>query len=152
MYSNNPGNVPYPSSPRPETSLVVSAAAIHPKSEFILNVKKWNLLETEIKRYNDRLKQMRSMKSGLADSICSYISESGMNRATKIEVSDGEIRVVERQEYSAITFSYIESCLQDIIPDKRSIDAILEHLKASRTKKSVVELKKIGHTKRDADA
>ena len=47
-------------------------------------------------------------------------------------ITDGELRIYEKKDYSPITFGYIEKCLAEIIPDKSQVDFIIDHLKEKR--------------------
>jgi hypothetical protein len=53
-------------------------------------------------------------------------------RDTKLEISDGNLKVYDRKEYTPLTFGYIETSLRKIIPNTEHVDYILKYLKENR--------------------
>ena len=106
---------------------------------FVENVQKWVLYDQQLKSIQEKTKTMRAAKRELSDSICNYMIENGLEK-NKIKLSNGEMRIGEKKEYSTLTFSYIEECLAKIIPEKDHVDFIIEYLKSHREIKTVQEL------------
>jgi hypothetical protein len=98
---------------------------------FVNDVQRWVVLDTQLKLANEKLKQMRESKNQLTSQICNYVDTKNM-RDTKLEISDGNLRVYDRKEYSPITFTYIEACLDKIIPNKEHVAHIIKYLKDNR--------------------
>ena len=111
----------------------------YPKSQFVEDVKKWALLDSQLKIVNEKTRKMREMKNDLADKIVTYMSE---NKHEKIKLSDGEIRLYEKKEYSPLSFSYIEETLSKIIQDEEQIDYVINYLKENRDINIVLEIKR----------
>jgi hypothetical protein len=61
---------------------------------------------------------------------------------TKIEISDGELKMYEKKEYSPLTFTYIEESLAKILTDKSQVDYIIQFLKQNREVKSSVDIRR----------
>ena len=102
-----------------------------PKKEiFIDHVKRWVTIDSQQKIINEKTKKLRELKGQSSEFICNYMNEN--NVQPKILITDGELRIYEKKEYSPITFGYIEKCLAEIIPDKSQVDFIIEHLKEKR--------------------
>jgi len=99
------------------------------KQQFIENVQKWVLIDTQLKIINEKTKKLRDMKHGLTDEICNYTKEKSMS---KIGISDGELRIYDKKEYTPLSFGYIETCLANIISDKSQVDYIIKYLKENR--------------------
>jgi hypothetical protein len=108
---------------------------------FVENVQKWVLYDQQLKSIQEKTKTMRLAKRELSDSICKYMIENGLEK-NKIKLSNGEMRIGEKKEYSTLTFSYIEECLAKIIPEKDHVDFIIEYLKSHREIKTVQELQR----------
>jgi len=111
------------------------------KTQFVESVKKWVILDTELKKTNDRAKKIRDMKSTLHSSICDYMKSNQMYNK-KIEISDGELRLCEKKEYSPLTYHYIETCLADVITDKEQLEFLIQYLKSHREVKTTTELRR----------
>jgi hypothetical protein len=102
-----------------------------PKKEiFIDHVKRWVTIDSQQKIINEKTKKLREMKGQSSEFICNYMKEN--NVQPKILITDGELRLYEKKDYSPITFGYIEKCLAEIIPDKSQVDFIIDHLKEKR--------------------
>ena len=87
---------------------------------------------------------MRNMKSELSTQICEYTKK---NSLTKIGITNGELRIYEKKEYSPLTYGYIETNLAKIIPDKSHVDYIIKYLKENREITSSLDVKIITNKK-----
>jgi len=103
---------------------------LHDKEEFIQNIKKWVLLDSQLKIVNEKTKKMRELKYELINKICEYSNNHKINN--KITITDGELRITEKKEYSPLTFTYIQECLQKIISEQEQVDFIIKYLKDNR--------------------
>jgi uncharacterized protein (DUF2252 family) len=101
------------------------------KNEFIDHVKRWVTIDTQQKLISEKTKKLRDMKNESSEYICNYMSENKADQ-NKISISDGELKLFERKEYSPLTFGYIEKCLAEIITDKSQTDFIIDYLKQKR--------------------
>lgn len=111
------------------------------KSQFVENIKKWVALDSQIKSVNEKVKKARISKHQLLENITHYVQKNQLEN-TKIEISDGELRFCNKKEYQQITFSYIETCLSNIIPDKKQVEYILNYLKEHREIKVVKDIQR----------
>jgi len=112
-----------------------------PKNQFIENVQKWVLLDNQIKIVNEKTKKIRESKHQLTESICEYMKESNLLE-NKIGITDGELRVYEKKEYSPLSYTYIEKCLAEIIHDKKQLDYIIQYLKQKREITTSLDIKR----------
>ena len=101
------------------------------KEQFIENVKKWSLIESKLKTINEHTKNLRKAKNDLSESICQYMSENNL-ADKKIALTEGELRMVEKKEYTPLTFSYIELCLDNIIDNKDQLQSIMQYIREQR--------------------
>ena len=118
-----------------EKSIVVNS-----KQQLIDDVQKWVLLEGKLKEVNEKVKGMRDMKNQLTRNITEYMKIN--NLKSNIEISDGELRFYEKKEYSALTYSYIEKCLKDIIADEKQVEYIIKYLKDNREQTTSTDIKR----------
>lgn len=118
-----------------EKSIVVNS-----KQQLIDDVQRWVLLEGKLKEVNEKVKGMRDMKNQLTRNITEYMKTN--NLKSNIEISDGELRFYEKKEYSALTYSYIEKCLKDIIADEKQVEYIIKYLKDNREQTTSTDIKR----------
>ena len=111
------------------------------KLEFQNDVQKWVALDSQLKLANDKIRQLRESKTMLTTKICTFIDTQNM-RDTKLEISDGNLKVYDRKEYSPITFAYIETSLDKIIPNKDHVTYIIKHLKENREVTTVSDIRR----------
>lgn len=114
---------------------------VHPKHLFVENVQKWVILDKQLKMIHEKTKEIRDNKQQLTHEICNYIQNKNMTN-TKIEISDGELKMYEKKEYSPLTFSYVEESLAKILADKSQVDYIIEYLKSNREIKSSPDIRR----------
>ena len=106
----------------------------------------WITLENQLKLINEKTKKMREMRQSASERICDHIS-SNNNSKNKIRINIGEqnaeIRMYERKEYSPLTFTYIEECLQKIISDEEQVDYVIQFLKENREISTYSDIRKV---------
>jgi hypothetical protein len=100
------------------------------KAQLINDVQRWVLADTQLKQLTEKIKQMREVKSSANAKIMLYMKQTNYNG--NIKISDGELRIYEKKEYSPLTYSYIEKCLAKIIPDETHVEYIIQYLKENR--------------------
>ena len=104
---------------------------LNTKAEFIENVRQWAYLDSQIKLVNEKIKKIREKKSLLAENICAY-ANANETLENKIKITDGELRIYEKKEYSPLTFGYIEKQLSKLIQDESKVEYIVKYLKENR--------------------
>jgi hypothetical protein len=100
------------------------------REKFVQSIKKWVLMDSQLKLLKEKTKQIRDMKQQCTEDICNYVEENQIN--PKIEISDGELKIYEKKEYSTLTYSYLEDCLDKMISNRDHVDQILQYLKENR--------------------
>ena len=111
------------------------------KAQLINDVQRWVLADTQLKQLTEKIKQMREVKAAANANIMLYMKQTNYNG--NIKISDGELRIYEKKEYSPLTYSYIEKCLAKIIPDETHVEYIIQYLKENREVTTNQEIKRI---------
>ena len=114
---------------------------VNPKQQFIENIKNWVIMDSQIKIINEKTKRIRESKHQLTESICAYMKESNLLE-NKIGITDGELRIYEKKEYSPLSYTYIEKSLAEIIQDKKQLDYIIQYLKQKREITTSLDIKR----------
>jgi hypothetical protein len=114
---------------------------INPQQQFIENVKNWVIMDSQMKIINEKTRKIRETKHQLSESICEYMKESNL-LDNKIGITDGELRIYEKKEYSPLSYTYIEKCLAEIIHDKKQLDYIIQYLKQKREITTSLDIKR----------
>ena len=121
-----------------------NSIVIEPKTQFVENIQKWVILDKQLKLIHEKTKEIRENKHRLTNDICGYIQNKNLS-STKIEISDGELKMYEKKEYSPLTFTYIEESLAKILTDKSQVHYIIEFLKKNREIKNSVDIRRTYH-------
>ena len=114
-------------------------------SQYPSNIEKsiqtWVELDNELKKINDKAKDLRTRKNDLEDKIMDYVQENDMNN-NFMSISDGKLKFCETKQTSPITLSFLEKCLGEIIANQQQVKQILEYIKNKREHKVVPEIKR----------
>ena len=111
------------------------------QDSFVSYVKKWVLLDSQLKMANEKMKTLREEKNQLGNKICNYLQETG-NSHRKIMIHDGDLKVYEKKEYSPLTFSFLEQHLGKIMTDPQQVNYVIQYLKEQREIKTSNDLKR----------
>ena len=111
------------------------------RKNLIENIKNWTIADSQLKQILEKSKEYRDTKTKLSQSVCNYLQENNLQN-TKIDITNGQIKMYDKNDYSPLTFSYVEECLGKIIPDKSHVDFIIKYLKENREIKKSSELRR----------
>lgn len=118
---------------------------INTKEKFIENVKKWVYIDNQIRDLQNKVKKYREYKTKITPYICQYI-ENNIS-SNKIDITDGELKLYEKKDYSPLTFTYIENALKDLNIDDKYIEIIIQKLKDNREITSYFDIRRIHKNK-----
>tara|TARA_Y100000591_G_C21474347_1_gene517254 strand:+ start:306 stop:653 length:348 start_codon:yes stop_codon:yes gene_type:complete len=106
------------------------------------NIKKWVALDDELKRINERAKDLRNDKSTLEKDITVYIETNGLTNAT-IEISDGKLKYGQNKNTQPLTLKYVEKCLHELMPNNdENVNKIMTYIKDNREEKLIPNIKR----------
>jgi CxxC motif-containing protein len=127
MNTNNANNTNMP---------VASSSSLFDKQ-----IQKWVEVDNKIKKMNAELKSSREMKNDLEASIMTTVNNKKMLN-TSLSLPDGRLRFVETKTTNPISLTFIEQCLNDLIPNKSQVQHILKYMKEKREIKINPEIKR----------
>ncbi len=111
------------------------------KDTIIKCIQNYVLLDDKIKELNSKTKELREKKNVFSKYICDYIDNNNVNKSIKI--SDGELKINERKDYTPLSYNFIEDCLSEIIKDENKVSYIIDYLKEKREIKTSLEIKRV---------
>jgi hypothetical protein len=120
---------------------ITQSLAKTPKQEFSENVQKWVLVDDQLKKYNEQLRKLREYRGNLTQDIHNYMHNNQLQNVS-IGISDGELKLADKREYSPLTFTYIKTCLTKIIHDPNQVDRILVYLRENREIKTSADIRR----------
>ena len=100
--------------------------------KYIQSLKKWVILDKQLQYVNTKTRQIRESKSRLTKELCEFVRANPSLGNKTVELDDGELRFVEKREYTPLSFSYIKDCLDKVIASPADVDRIVQYIKDNR--------------------
>ena len=108
---------------------------------FDKQVYKWIEIDNKIKKINAELKTLREGKNDIETSIMEIVNNKKLLN-TSLALPDGRLRFVETNTTNPISLTFIEKCLNELIPNKSQVQHILKYMKDKREIKINPEIKR----------
>jgi hypothetical protein len=105
------------------------------------NIIEWINLDNEIKKQNNKIKELRDKRKDLEIDIYDYVDTNELNTST-IKTSDSKIAFKKVKIQAPLTLKYVESCLSQCIESEEHIKHIMKIIRNNRESKYVDEIKR----------
>jgi len=115
--------------------------AISATTLFDKQVYKWIEIDNKIKKINAELKTLREGKNDIETSLMETVNNKKLLN-TSLALPDGRLRFVETKTTNPISLTFIEKCLNELIPNKSQVQHILKYMKDKREIKINPEIKR----------
>ena len=116
------------------------------KTAFVENIREWISLDNESKRLWETIKEIREKKRNICEKIHSFANENGLQK-TRIDVTDGSLRFVEKKEFGNLSLQYVESSLGKFMEDE-DVKIIMDYIRENRTMKVSRDISRTYTTKK----
>lgn len=110
----------------------------NPKQAFVENIREWVALDTESKSLWKKTKEIREKKRELSEKIHEFVNANNMQK-TRIDITDGSLRFMEKKETGSLTLQYIETSLAKFIDDD-DVKTIMAYIRENRSTKIVRDI------------
>jgi predicted transcriptional regulator len=104
-------------------------------------IQNWVELDNELKKLNERSKDIRTRKNDVEDKIMTYVEDNDMNNSV-VNINDGKIKFCETKQTSPLTLGFLEKCLSEVIANQGQVKQIVDYIKSKRETKMVPEIKR----------
>ena len=104
-------------------------------------IQKWVAVDNQLQLLNEKSKTMREWKKKLTEKISQKLQEKKWENRI-LEIPGSELRLQEKNEYSTLSFGYIEECLHELIPEEEQVDFVMNYLKEHREVKTTMDIKR----------
>ena len=111
---------------------------------FDAKVQQWVQVDNELKKLNDRVKQLRDQRNVLETNLTTYAKTNNMTNST-IQLNQDRLKFVDTKVPEPLTFKYLEKTLGEIIKDEAKVNLIMEHVKQKRAVRIVPEIKRFSN-------
>jgi septal ring factor EnvC (AmiA/AmiB activator) len=104
-------------------------------------IQNWVELDNELKKLNEKVKDIRTRKNDIEDKIITYVEDNNMNNSV-VNITDGKIKFCETKQTSPLTLGFLEKCLSEVIANQSQVKQIVDYIKSKRETKMVPEIKR----------
>ena len=101
-------------------------------------LREWVTIDDKLRVMYENIKELRAKKTSLSASIQNNLSTNN----TKLPLGDGHIKLVNTRINEPLTFAYLDKSLRGIIKNEQQVQIIIDHIKNSRSSKTITELKR----------
>jgi hypothetical protein len=105
------------------------------------DLRTWAQLDNKIRAATAELKTLRTNRDEIGTRVCDTMKQRGIENK-KIDTGDSVITLYEKNDYSSLTYGYVEKCLGEIITDKEHVAHIMNYLKSKREVKKSTDLRR----------
>jgi hypothetical protein len=112
-----------------------------PQGNLEKSIQSWVELDNELKKLNDKVKEIRTRKNDVEDKIMVYVENNEMNNSV-VNISDGKLKFCETKQTSPLTLGFLEKCLSEVIANQSQVKQIMDYIKGKRETKVVPEIKR----------
>ena len=112
-------------------------------NNFNLNVVKWIEYDNEIKKYNDKIKTIKSDKTSLEVDILSHIENNNLkNNVFNLPSYSSKLQYNSNKSYETMTNKFLLDNFTKYFKDENKAKELLEFLKNNRKYENKVSLKR----------
>ena len=104
-------------------------------------IQSWVELDNELKKLNEKTKDIRTRKNDIEDKIMTYVEDNSMNNSV-VNITDGKIKFCEVKQTQPLTLGFLEKCLSEVIANQSQVKQIVDYIKSKRETKMVPEIKR----------
>ena len=104
-------------------------------------IQNWVELDNELKKINEKAKDIRTRKNDIEDKLMTYVEDNNMNSSV-VNITDGKIKFCETKQTSPLTLGFLEKCLSEVIANQSQVKQIVDYIKSKRETKMVPEIKR----------
>ena len=104
-------------------------------------IQNWVELDNELKRINEKAKDIRTRKNDIEDKIMTYVEDNNMSNSF-INITDWKLKFCETKQTAPLTLGFLEKCLGEVIANQGQVKQIVEYIKSKRETKTVPEIKR----------
>ena len=105
------------------------------------NIKDWVTIDNSIKTATEELKQMKTKRSEISDTILDFVETENLN-STTININNGSLKFGTVKQSNGLTLTYVKSCLEQCLSNEDDVNSIMDVIKSSREVKVSSEIKR----------
>lgn len=111
------------------------------RQQFVENIRQWITLDNQSKQLWENMKEIRETKRKMCEEIHFFANQNGLQK-TRIDVSDGTLRFIEKKESTSLSLQYVENSLGKFM-NEEDVKTIMTHIRENRPIKTVREISRI---------
>ena len=108
------------------------------------SVQEYSSIDDELEVLSVKQKILRKRKQDLEAIIIKTMREKNLETRT-LKQGQHHFSIGTRKQYSALSFTYLETCFEELVPDDATRCNIMEYLRENREVRNIDELRKYSH-------
>ena len=104
-------------------------------------IQQWIILDNEVKKIYEKLKELREKRNTCESNIISYASSNNLSNST-VKLNDCKLKFANTKVVEPLTFKYLEKSLHEVIKNESQVKLIIEYIKENRNTKLTQEIKR----------
>ena len=105
-------------------------------------IQKWVSIDDQIRLHNEKLKELRSKRNEITETVTSYLEENNLEKA-RIEITGGTLGFIQNRVVPPLSLRYVEKCLGEVIANPEQVTQIMDYIKSKREIKYTPDLKRV---------
>jgi hypothetical protein len=104
-------------------------------------IQTWVELDNELKKVNEKAKDIRTRKNDIEDKLITYVEDNNMNNSV-VNITDGKLKFCETKQTAPLTLGFLEKCLSEVIANQGQVTQIVNYIKSKRETKMIPDIKR----------
>ena len=105
-------------------------------------IQKWVSIDDQIRLHNEKLKELRSKRNEITETVTCYLEENNLEKA-RIEITGGTLGFIQNRVVPPLSLRYVEKCLGEVIANPEQVTQIMDYIKSKREIKYTPDLKRV---------
>lgn len=110
-------------------------------TDFAESIKQWVAVDNQIKKHNDKVRELRAQRGEIQESILEYVDTNSLSNST-VRISDGKLKFSQTKQIAPLTLRFVEDCLHKCIQSEQDVKDIMQYIKKSRESKVFPDIKR----------
>ena len=105
------------------------------------NIQNWVATDNLIKSHNQKLKELRELRTNLNANIITYVEQNNLGNAV-IEITDGKLKFQNTKSSPPLTYKFVKTCLMEQLDNEETVKQLIDYMKEKREFKYSAEIKR----------
>lgn len=106
------------------------------------NIKEWVKVDNEVRALNEKVKQLRDVRSNIIEKINYSIDKGEIPDGSVVEINDSILKLQRSKTVKPYTNKFIAECLNECIPNPEDAKRMMDYIQSKREYKETRDIKR----------